>query len=133
LILNNIFKTKQVLQLVKYGVVGVAAFLVDFTIFSLLSRVIHYQIANYCGLLSGLALNFVLSKFWVFHNKIGVNKGEVFSYLGFTVIAFAFTGMGMYVGIECMHLNKQITKFIVAVLVFFLNYFARRYVIFKQR
>jgi len=124
---------KLYIQLGNYALVGVLAFLSDFFVFSIMVGKLYYQIANCCGLLTGLLVNFLLSKLWVFQSKKAINKREVIAFICFTGFGFAFTGLGMFLGVEIIHWNKKLTKCIVAGIMFFFNYLTRKYVIFKHR
>lgn len=129
----RLFDSQTYRQLIKYALVGGLAFIVDFSVFSLLVREVHYQIANYCGLFTGLLINYLLSKVWVFESRYNVNQKELVSFISFTAFGFLLSGLGMFVGIELLRIHEQITKFCVACLVFFMNFLARKYVIFKKR
>jgi putative flippase GtrA len=118
-------------QFLKYAVVGCLAFLADFAVFSMLVGAVHYQIANYCGLVTGLVTNYFLSKVWVFRSQVSINKKEVLGFVGFTVFGFLLSGVGMYLSVELLEMNKKIAKFCVACIVFVVNFLARKYVIFK--
>lgn len=126
-------KSVIITQVVRYFLAGAISFGADFFIFNLLMHKVHYQIANYSGLLVGLAVNYSLSKRWVFNGKREVDQKEVFTFILVTIFGFAFTGLNMFIGIDRMKLDENITKFIVAVLVFVMNFMARKYVIFRDR
>lgn len=129
---HKIFDYLIMRQLLKYGLVGGLAFLTDFLVFSVLVSEVHYQIANYCGLFSGLLINYFLSKTWVFQSQKFVNKKEVFEFIAFTAFGFLLSGFGMYIGIEYLRINEKLTKFGVACIVFVMNFLARKFVIFKE-
>ena len=123
-------------QTIKYIIVGGLSFGVDFIVLKTFSIIIgdkNYQIAVYLGLISGLFINYLLSKLWVFKNNTRVNKKEVFSFALFTSFGFAFTGVGMYFLHELLILGVGLSKFIVASIVFIMNFFARKYFIFNKQ
>lgn len=71
---------KLIEQILKFGVVGVIAFVVDFGIFSILSNVldIHYLIANFFGFTVSVVVNYLLSMKYVFTRQEGADKKTEF-------------------------------------------------------
>ncbi|MBQ8591298.1 MAG: GtrA family protein [Lachnospiraceae bacterium] len=67
-------------QILKFGIVGVIAFVVDFGIFTVLSTVldIHYLIANFFGFSVSVVVNYLLSMRYVFTRQEGANKKAEF-------------------------------------------------------
>lgn len=71
---------KLIEQILKFGVVGVIAFVVDFGIFSILSNIfhIHYLIANFFGFTVSVIVNYLLSMKYVFTRQEGADKKAEF-------------------------------------------------------
>lgn len=124
---------KNIVQAFRYLVTGGASFVSDYLVFLLLSSMMHYQIATYAGLLVGLVVNYLLSKIWVFENKSAVDAKEVTLFAAVTAIGFALTGLGMYIGVSLLAFDKRIVKLVVAVIVFVLNFLARKFIIWRER
>lgn len=120
------------MQMARYLITGGLSFLADFFIFNLFLHRVHYQIAHYSGLIVGLIVNYSLSKTWVFGNREAIYRREIVTFVLFTIGGFAFSGFAMFLGMEIMKMDGRVTKFVVAVLVFVINFMARKYVIFRN-
>lgn len=123
---------KDMMQAIKYIITGGASFVSDYSMFLILIHSFHYEIATYAGLIIGLIVNYLMSKIWVFKNNNSVDTREIISFIIVTAIGFAFTGIGMYIGVDILHIDEKIAKLIVAILVFVFNFLARKYVVWKE-
>lgn len=67
-------------QILKFGIVGVIAFVVDFGIFSFLANAchVHYLLANFFGFTVSVVVNYLLSMKYVFSRREGANKKAEF-------------------------------------------------------
>lgn len=120
------------IQGIRYCFTGGLAFVADFLAYSLLLNYLHYQLANYSGLLVGLAINYVLSKKWVFQSKAKSNSKELFSFCFFTAIAFALASLGLYIQIDLLGVEEKLAKLIISVIIFVFNFLVRKFVIFRE-
>ena len=81
---------KLISQIMKFGVVGVLAFIIDYGIFVLLANVfnIYYLIANFFGFTVSLIFNYLMSMKFVFERKEKINDYSVkdtFKIIGLTL------------------------------------------------
>lgn len=62
-------------QIIKFGIIGVISFLIDFGIFSLLNYGLHvnYLIAGFFGFVISVIFNYVMSMRYVFERKDNVD------------------------------------------------------------
>lgn len=67
-------------QIIKFGMVGVLCFLIDFGIFNLLANVwnVHYLIANFFGFVISVVVNYLLSMKYVFARKDDIDRRAEF-------------------------------------------------------
>ena len=123
------------LQLFRYGFVGGVAFAVDYgTLFGLT----HYAGVPYLwsaaiAFILGLVTNYLISISWVFQHsgKMRVWQEFVcFAIIG--VIGLGLNELIMYVGTDMMHLHYMISKLISTAIVFFWNFFARKFILFNK-
>lgn len=120
-------------QPIKYLFTGGAAFAADFAIYWIVSSFAHFQVATFLGLFTGLGINFILSKFWVFeNNKKYLSKKELLLFSAFTALGFLLTSLGMYIGVDILYLNDKVLRIAIAVIIFIMNYFVRKYIIFSK-
>lgn len=123
------------LQLFRYGFVGGVAFLVDYGTLFVLT---HYAGVPYLwsaaiAFILGLVTNYLISISWVFHHsgKMRVWQEFVcFAIIG--VIGLGLNELIMYVGTDMMHLHYMISKLISTAIVFFWNFFARKFMLFNK-
>lgn len=131
--LHSFQKSHQfTVQSIKYVITGGASFGMHFAVYWLFSFIVHYQIATYIALFSGLGVNYVLSKHWVFLCKAPVSKKEFISFCLFTSFGFAITGIGVFIGVDIIKANDKLVQFVVAMIVFIINFIARKFFIFKN-
>jgi len=116
-------------QFVRYGLVGGAAFVVDFALFwGLTSRAgLHYLAANLVGFCGGLLTSYALSVAWVFRAREGSSAPGRF--LLFALVGVAGVGLNeltLWALVGGAHLHPAPSKLLAAVGVYFWNFLARR-------
>jgi putative flippase GtrA len=129
---KKFLKSQVAMQSIKYIITGGASYLVDFVLYWFFSLFTHYQVAVYIGLFAGLGVNYILSKYWVFENKMPVSKRELLAFILFTAFGFALTGIGMYICVDILLLNDKASKLFISIIVFLINFIARKYIIFRS-
>ena len=121
---------RWLLQLFRYGFVGGVAFLVDYgTLFLLTHYVgVPYLWSAAVAFVLGLVTNYLLSISWVFRKERSADPWKeflVFAVIG--VFGLLFNEGIMYVATDLLHLHYMISKLISTAIVFFWNFFARKY------
>jgi putative flippase GtrA len=127
---------KVSVQLFRYAFVGGAAFLLDFGLLYALTEYLHlyYVLSATVAFVAGLLCNYVLSVYWVFHERALSNKFAefaVFALIG--VIGLLLNDGLIWALTELGHLHYMASKMIAAAVIFFWNFFARRQVLFISR
>ena len=124
------------LQLFRYGFVGGIAFLVDYgTLFCLT----HYAGVPYLwsaagAFLLGLITNYLISISWVFQHSGKMQIWQEFLFFAFIgVIGLGLNELIMYIGTDLIHLHYMISKLISTAIVFFWNFFARKFILFNKK
>ena len=126
---DNVF-----LQLFRYTFVGGFAFTVDFGLLLILTESIglHYLLSASIAFIAGLLVNYVISKLWVF-DKTSIKNPKieffVFSLIG--IIGLGLTDLLMWFFTDKMNMFYILSKILTTVIVYFWNFFARKYFIFK--
>ena len=125
---NNIY-----LQFIRYIFVGGFAFVVDFTLLYVLTEYIHihYLISATISFTVGLFVNYLLSKIWVFQTKQKMQLVEflIFSLIG--VVGLGFNNFFLWFFTAHCSIYYLFAKMITAIIVYFWNFFARRYILFN--
>lgn len=122
------------IQLLRYGVAGGTAAVVDYgTLWALTEWAgVHYLVSAMCAFIAGLAVNYVISIFWVFtENRFANRKVEFLIFLIIGVIGLGLNELIIYFFSDVIHIHYMIGKLISTVLVFFWNFFARKLILFS--
>ncbi len=122
-------------QLFRYAIVGGCAFVVDYGSLWLLTEVchLHYLVSAVIAFLLGLTCNYILSTSWVFGDRRMKNRWAEFSVFAIIgVIGLGLNELIMYVGCEKLHLHYMVAKLVSTAIVFFWNFFARKFILFNQ-
>ena len=122
------------IQLIRYTFVGGLAFVIDFgTLFILTEYLnIHYLISAGIAFISGLIINYLISTKWVFSKRSYKNRNLEF-------LLFAFIGMAglglnelfMWIFTDLLLIYYLVSKIITTVIVYFWNFFARKFLLFN--
>ncbi len=121
---------KLLAQIMKFGVVGVIATVIDFGIMNLL----HYGlglnilIANTSGFIISLIFNYLASMKYVFDHREGMSRKREFTiFTILSVIGLGLNDLYMFVGVTFLSIGYQAMKAIATFLVTWYNYFSRRF------
>lgn len=125
---HNVF-----IQLFRYLFVGGTAFVVDFGLLWVLTEYcnLHYLLAAALSFIAGLITNYALSVRWVFHERVLHSRVVEFS----VFVIIGVVGLGLNEAIiwlitEWLRCHYIASKIISAVVVFFWNFMARKYLLF---
>lgn len=134
---SNVKKKRLLGELVRYGISGGLVTLSNVGSYELLLRVgLVYTIANIIALVFSKTVGYLLNKFWVYKSKTATKIDTVKELFRF-ILARGFTGVVDYVGlivlVECFHMNKSLSKWIVVVAVIVLNYVLGKLFVFTPK
>lgn len=122
------------IQLFRYLFVGGTAFVVDAGCLFLLEMMgLNYLVAAVFAFISGLIVNFILSKMLVFKGaESGSSNGVeflVFAIIG--VIGLGLTEIIMYLCTEKLSFYFMLSKIIAAIIVLIWNFVARKLILYR--
>lgn len=122
-------------QLFRYAFVGGGAFVVDYGALWLLADVahVHYLLSAALAFLMGLTVNYLLSTCWVFDKSRISNvwaEFAVFALIG--VVGLGLNELIIYLCTGVWGMWVMLSKIISTGIVFFWNFFARKYILFKS-
>jgi putative flippase GtrA len=116
---------------VKYVVVGGAAFVVDFGLFSLcISGGLHYLIAVTLGFCAGLLANYTLCVLWVWRGTQARTLRDIAVFTLVGLGGLALTWLGMWICIDLLHWPARPSKILLAAAVLVWNFSLRRLFVF---
>ncbi len=123
-------------QLFRYTLVGGVAFLADFMTLAFLTEFygVNYLVSAGVAFLIGLSINYALSVIWVFSESSYDSKIlEFIFFLAIGIIGLLLNELFIWFLTEKIKTHYLISKIITTVLVYFWNFFARKYLVFKKR
>ncbi len=127
--------TREVITYVIFGVLTTA---VNFLAFYLLNdwMRMHYLWANALAWLVAVAFAFVTNKQFVFESKSWEIKSTLREAAGFTggrIVTLLLEQGGLLLFVEAMHMNENLAKVILAVVVVILNYVFSKLWVFVRK
>jgi putative flippase GtrA len=123
------------IQLLRYTVVGGAAFLVDFGTLTLFTEVAgyHYLVSAALAFLLGLVTNYALSVQWVFpRHRLGSRWAEfsIFGLIG--LVGLGLNEIIMWGLTEKVGFHYLASKMASTVIVYLWNFFVRKFALFNK-
>lgn len=124
-----------IMQLFRYGIVGGISFVVDWGTLMVLTEAcgVHYMVSAAIAFVLGLVCNYLLSTRWVFgQSRIGNRWAEFAAFAVIGVIGLLLNELIIYLCTGIAGWHYLAGKVVSTVIVFFWNFLARRFLIFKS-
>ncbi len=123
------------IQFFRYFFVGGFAFVVDFSLLWLLTDIIkfNYLFSAALAFIAGLFVNYIISILWIFTGKGLKNKKVefgIFALIG--VVGLLFNELFIWLFTEIAGFYYLISKVFSTAIVYFWNFFARKYILYKD-
>ena len=124
---------KLINQILKFGVVGGIAFVIDYGILFLLAKVIGLNelISAAISFIISLTFNYFLSTKWVFEAKKKKPK-EVIIFVLLSVVGLGINEVLIYLGTKKLGLDVMIVKLFATAIVMVYNFITRKLIIEKH-
>lgn len=115
-------------QILKFGIVGVLAFIVDTSILYILTEYFHlyYLISSIISFLASLVVNYILSIYWVFDVTKKQTLKDVILFTIFSTIGLGINSLVMYLSVEFANIYYMIGKLIATFIVMIWNFVTRK-------
>lgn len=126
----EIKKVKELFkQVIKFGLVGGIAFVIDYGILFIATEVIgiYYLLSSCISFVISLVFNYRASILWVFHVNEEKSKANVFSlFVIFSIVGLLINQLIMWVGVEHLYLHYLFVKIIATAIVMVFNFITRK-------
>ena len=126
---------KLIAQVLKFGVVGGTAFLIDYSIMIALTEFfgINYLISSGISFVVSVIYNYILSVHWVFDVDKDVDKKKEFIvFILLSVIGLGLNQLLMWVFVSRVHVFYMLAKIFVTAIVMIYNFVTRKIFLEKK-
>ena len=116
-------------QLVKFGIVGVIAFLIDYGVLFVLTEYagIYYLISGAISFTVSVIFNYLASMKYVFAGKEDMSKKKEFAvFVVLSVIGLGINQILMWLGVDMLHIYYMVTKIFATAFVMVYNFVTRK-------
>ncbi|HCS93869.1 MAG TPA: GtrA family protein [Bavariicoccus seileri] len=122
---------KLIEQLMKFGVVGVIASLIDFGVLYVLTEYlgINYLVSSTISFLASVIFNYILSVKWVFVTAKTNKTKELLLFTILSAVGLVINNLLMWVFVEKAGVYYMLAKVIATVVVMLYNFISRKILI----
>ena len=120
---------KLIAQMMKFGIVGVIAFIIDYGLMVLLTQLfdIYYLLSATISFTVSVIFNYFASMRYVFTHKEGMTRRREFTiFVVLSVIGLGLNNVFMWIGTSLMGISYLITKLVATFLVTIFNFVTRK-------
>jgi putative flippase GtrA len=125
---------KDLIQLMKFGVVGVSNTLIDFLVFSLLVYVftVKPNLSQAISYTAGTINSFIFNKKWTFKTEEKKDvKLQGLRFLIINALSLILSSVSISYLIDDLYINKIIAKILIVLLTQVINYLGYKLIVFK--
>ncbi|PNV68398.1 GtrA family protein [Enteroscipio rubneri] len=116
-------------QIMKFGVVGVVAFAIDYGLLIFLTEVfgIPYLVSATISFTVSVVFNYVASMRYVFAHKEGMSRRREFMvFIVLSVIGLGINNVCLWAGTDVLGVDYRLTKIVVTAIVMVWNFVTRK-------
>lgn len=127
-------KKKNLIELITYVIVGGMTTLVNFVVFFICTYVnMHWFFANVIAWVFAVLFAYVANRKYVFKSNDNDTKTEFVQFVGLRLLTLVVESALMFVSIQLMGINENISKIIVSFVTVIGNYVFCKFLIFKPK
>jgi len=116
-------------QMIKYGFVGGAAFIVDYGLLILFTEYLglYYILSSTLAFCVSILVSYFGSIGWVFHNPdTGSKSRDIVAFFIIGIVGLGLTDLILWVFTDLVEMYYLLSKIVATIIVFFWNFFARK-------
>ena len=120
---------KLIAQIMKFGVVGVIAFAIDYGLLALLTEAfgVNYLVSATVSFTVSVVFNYVASRRYVFRHKEGMSRRREFViFVVLSVIGLGVNDLLMWLGSSVLGVSYLIVKIVATAIVMVYNFVTRK-------
>ena len=124
----KIFKNKLLNQILKFGLVGGTAFVIDYVLLYFCTEFlhIHYLISSIISFTVSVIFNYILSIKWVFDVQKKQDVKDFVIFIILSVIGLGINSLIMYVMVEKFGVYYMLSKIVSTAVVMVYNFITRK-------
>ena len=125
---------KLIIQLIKFGIVGIVATIVDFAVLMLLKEKLHMDVllASAVSFLVSVIVNYILSMLFVFKGRESGKVKEFLVFVALSIGGLLLNECIMWIGTEIMMLYYIWVKVFACIFVPIYNFITRKIFLEKK-
>ena len=116
-------------QIMKFGVVGAVAFVIDYGLLALLTEAfgVNYLLSATVSFTVSVAFNYAASMRYVFRHKEGMSRRREFAvFVVLSVVGLGINNACMWAGVEWLGIHYLVVKIVATFLVMVWNFVTRK-------
>lgn len=120
---------KLIAQIMKFGVVGAVAFVIDYGLLALLTEAfgVNYLVSATISFTVSVVFNYVASMRYVFAHKQDMSRRREFViFIVLSVIGLGLNNACMWAGVELLGIHYLVTKIVATFVVMVWNFITRK-------
>ena len=137
--LFSLFKQKTGnvwIQLMRYGISGFSATIVDFLVLTLLTEVFGKRLLllwTAIAFVSGLLVTYLLSTTWVFDShRFNSRAAEMAIFAAIGIVGLGLTELFMWIFAHRLGMHYLLSKLLASMIVFVWNFSAKKLILFRK-
>lgn len=127
--ISELMENKLIKQILRFGVVGGIAFLIDYAILIICKELLGFSVLLSAAIAFTISVivNYILSVTWVFDvNKEKSAKKNFIIFIVLSVVGLGITELIMYLGSDVLNINYLIVKIFATAVVMVFNFITRK-------